>query len=83
MEIVQRGMSARILFGRHLRNVLKEGYGDQMTDERINKILAACWDRLPPQGKHIYEMYSKQKEYMEDTKGIRENRGKSKIIKQQ
>ena len=39
-------MSARILFSRHLRTVMKSGYQNALTDERLNKLIGACWDRL-------------------------------------
>jgi len=49
-----------------------------MTDERINKLLAACWERLPPQFHSLYEQYAKQKWYYEDVRGPREHKGKGK-----
>lgn len=73
---IKQTMDAEILFSRHLRVVLKQGYGDQMTDERINKVLANCWMMLSQEGKHVYESLVKDKKYLEDVRGVREHNHK-------
>ena len=44
-----------------------------MTDERINKILASCWQCLTLDHKHVYENLVKDKKYIEDIRGVREH----------
>lgn len=66
-------MDGQILFSRHLRLVLKQGYGDQMSDERINKLLASCWKDLNQDSRHVYEILAKDKRYLEDIRGVREH----------
>ena len=66
-------MDGQILFSRHLRLVLKQGYGDQMTDERINKILSSCWQCLSAEHKLVYESLAKDRKYIEDVRGVREH----------
>lgn len=44
-----------------------------MSDERINKILSACWQNLSPEHKGVYEHLVKERKYLEDIRGIREH----------
>ena len=44
-----------------------------MTDERINKILASCWQCLSPENKLVYESLAKDRKYLEDVRGVREH----------
>jgi hypothetical protein len=42
---IKRIMAGRILFSRHLREMISKSY--QGTDEYLNKLLSECWERLP------------------------------------
>ncbi len=65
-------MSARILFSRHLRLILKQGY-PQLDYKILNVIVSVCWQRLRVEQKRVYELLVKQKCYYVDVRGAREH----------
>ena len=59
----------RILFSRHVRQVVLDHV--QGSDEFVNKVIAAVWDRVSPQDRSVYVKYAEMTEYREDVAGIR------------
>lgn len=62
-------MKARILFSRHVRQEILDHV--KGSDEFVNKVIAAIWDRVDEQDRKVYAKYAMLREYREDVSGIK------------
>ena len=44
-----------------------------MSEESINKLLASCWRALSLDQRQVYENLTKNRNYIEDVRGVREH----------